>query len=725
MKTIRTMTIIACAVALLTAGAAWAADPSAPRLATPLAYPPARTVDQVDDYHGVKVADPYRWLEDVDAPDARSWIEAENALTFGWLAEVPQRDAIRARLEELWNYERYGIPFREGGWYFYTRNDGLQNQSVLYSAASLDAAPAVLFDPNTLRADGTMALAGYQPSEDGALLAYGLSEAGSDWNEWKVRDVATARDLSDHLKWIKFSGVSWTKDGRGFFYSRFDEPDSAALLTGENYFEKLCYHAIGTPQSADLLVYERLDEKEWGFEGEVTEDGRYLIIHVSQGTAEENRIYYKDLSRPDAEVVKLLDDFDASYGFLGNEGGVFYFQTDLAAPRGRIIAIDTARPERGAWKEIVPEGPDALEQAGIVGGRIVARYLRDARAAVRIHEMNGAVVRDVQLPGIGSVRGFGGRQDDPETFYTFAGFTTPAAVYRYDVRTGETSLFRAPQVKFDPGAYESKQVFYTSKDGTRIPMVVSHRKGIALDGDNPVLLDGYGGFNYSFTPYFSPANAVWMEMGGVYAVANIRGGGEYGKEWHEAGMKDRKQNVFDDFIAAGEWLVANGYTRPARLAITGASNGGLLVGACLLQRPDLFGATLPGVGVMDMLRFNKFTIGWAWTSDYGSPEDPKEFPALRAYSPLHNIRKGVSYPATLITTGDHDDRVVPMHSFKFAAALQAAQAGPAPVLIRIETRAGHGGGKPTAMRIDEYADQYAFLVRTLGMQPALPAPSGR
>ena len=675
-------------------------------------YPPARKSNQVDDYHGVKVADPYRWLEDLDSEETRQWVEAENKLTFSFLNSIPERAGIRDRLTKLWDYERYGVPFKEGNRYFYTRNSGLQNQSVLYTVDTLDAQPQEVLDPNVLSADGTVAVSGMEASHDGKLLAYSLSASGSDWQEWKVRDVATGKDLSDDLKWVKFSGVSWTRDGKGFFYSRYDEPKSETLKA-TNYFQKIYYHKLGTPQAEDVLVYERPDQKEWLFAGSVTEDGNYLIINVSEGTDVKSRIYYKDLNAKDAPVVKLLDDFDAAYTFVGNEGTRFWFQTDLQASRGKVIEIDVAKPERSNWKVIVPESKETLQGTTLVNHKFVLNYLKDAYTQVKIYDTTGKFVNEIAFPGIGTAEGFGGKASDKETFYAFTGFTTPTTIYRYDFTTGKSTIFRQPKVDFNPNDFETKQVFYTSKDGTKVPMFITYKKGLKLDGNNPTYLYGYGGFNISLTPGFSVGNLVWMEMGGVYAQPNLRGGGEYGEEWHQAGTKLKKQNVFDDFIAAAEWLIANKYTSTPKLAIGGGSNGGLLVGAALTQRPDLFGAAIPAVGVMDMLRFQLFTIGWAWVSDYGSSANPDEFKALYAYSPLHNIKPGTSYPPTLITTADHDDRVWPGHSFKFAATLQAAQAGDAPILIRIETKAGHGAGKPTSKLIDEVADRWAFLVKTL------------
>jgi prolyl oligopeptidase len=697
--------------------AAGADQPDAARPG-PLTYPATRKADVVDDHHGTKVPDPYRWLEDPDSDETRAWVEAQNKVTFGYLEKIPHRDWFRKRLEHLWNYERFGIPWQRGQRFFFEHNSGLQNQSVLYHADSPDAAQLkTLIDPNTLSADGTVSLAGYAASEDGRLLAYGISHGGSDWRQWRVRNVETGEDFPEVLEWVKFSGASWTPDGKGFFYSRYDEPPEGNKLVSANYFQKLYYHRLGTPQSDDVLVYHRPDQKEWGFGGSVTEDGRYLVIHVWQGTDPKNNVFYKDLSRPDAPVVELLNQFDADYSFLGNDGTRFYFFTDLEAPRGRIIAIDLDRPQREHWQQLVGQTAETLHGASLAGDYLLLTYLKDAYDVVRVHDLAGKHVRDVDLPGIGSVGGFGGRRKDKETFYAFTSFTTPTTIFRYDLATGQSTPLRKPKVDFDPDAFETKQVFVASKDGTRVPMFITHKKGITLDGRNPTLLYAYGGFNASIQPAFSVSNVVWMEAGGVHAVANLRGGGEYGREWHEAGRRERKQNVFDDFIAAAEWLVENKYTSPERLAIEGRSNGGLLVGAVMTQRPDLFAVALPAVGVMDMLRFHKFTIGWAWVPEYGSADHANDFQVLHRYSPLHNLRPGVRYPATLVTTADHDDRVVPAHSYKFAAALQAAQAGQAPVLIRIDTRAGHGAGKPTKMRIEEISDLLGFTLQELGVRP--------
>lgn len=681
--------------------------------AQPLSYPTSRRTDCVETLHGIPVADPYRWLEDLNATETQAWINAQNAVTTAYLAQIPQRETIRQRLTALWNYERYGIPFRQGSRYFFTRNDGLQNQAVLYWTAALTAEPQVLLDPNQLSPDGTVALSGYAVSEDGRLLAYGLSASGSDWTEWRVREVESGQDRADRLQWVKFSGAAWTHDNAGFFYSRYDAPTAGETYKDVNYYQKLYYHRLGTPQAEDQLIYERPDQKEWAFSAGVTDDGRYLIIYVTRGTFRQNGIFYKDLQASDSPVIELFNQFDATYDFIGNEGLRFYFRTDLEAPLSRVIAVDLDQPEQ--WQEILPESADSLREVNLVGDQLLALYLHDAHSQVKSFDKTGALVHEITLPGIGSVSGFGGHQADQETFYTFTSFTTPGAVYHYDLTTGKSTSFHQPELDFDPALYETKQIFYTSQDGTRVPMFLCHKKGITLDGNTPTYLYGYGGFNIPLTPSFSSSILVWLEMGGIFVQANLRGGGEYGREWYQAGTLRDKQNVFDDFIAAAEWLIAHGYTSTPKLAIGGGSNGGLLVGACLTQRPDLFGACLTAVGVLDMLRFHKFTIGWAWVSDFGSPDDPDQFKTLLGYSPYHNLKPGVAYPATLITTGDHDDRVFPAHSFKFAAALQHAQGSPAPILIRIETKAGHGAGKPVTKLIEEAADRWAFLVDELAI----------
>jgi prolyl oligopeptidase len=678
----------------------------------PLRYPPARRSEHVDVYHGVAIADPYRWLEDVDAPETRTWIDAEIELTERFLAGIPERDAIRLRLTEIWDYERFGIPGRVGERYVYLKNSGLQNQSVVYVADTVDGPARVLIDPNGFSADGTVALSGLAFSDDGRLAAYATSASGSDWLTWRVRDVETGTDLDDELQWSKFSTASWLPDASGFYYCRYAAPDDATQFKDENYFHQVYFHRLGTAQAHDVLVYERRDHKDWNFGPEVSEDGRWLVIHVAQGTDPNNRVFVRALGDERAPVVEMLPDADAAYGFIGNDGDRFYFRTTKDAPRGRIVARTLADP---TLVEIVPQTADALESVTLFGDRLVLSYLRDARSIVCRTDLKGAPAEDVALPGLGTVSGLGGKRRERETFFSFTSYTTPASVYRLDVETGATARVFAPTVRFDPERFDTEQVFFASKDGTRIPMFVTGKRGAARDGSNPTILYGYGGFGVSMTPAFSPAMLAWLELGGLFAVANIRGGGEYGEEWHLAGTKAQKQNVFDDFIAAAEYLIAQRYTSTPKLAITGGSNGGLLVGACLVQRPDLFGAAVPTVGVLDMLRFQKFTIGWAWTADYGSSDEAGEFDTLRAYSPLHNITPGTAYPPTLIVTADHDDRVFPAHSFKFAAALQALHGGSAPILIRIESKAGHGAGKPTNKVIAEAADRYAFLVRTLAV----------
>lgn len=683
-----------------------------------IAYPKSQRIDQIDVYHGTKVADPYRWLED-DARKSKevaAWVAAENEVTFDYLRSIPQLEPIRRRLTELWNYPKYSSPFKEGGRYFFLKNDGLRNQSVLYTMDTLRGKARVLLDPNRWSDDGTVALAGLAVSEDGRYLAYGRAEAGSDWRKWRVMEIASGKLLDDTLRWIKYGGVSWTPDGRGFFYSRYDQPKKDAKFQELNLNNKLYYHRIGTSQAKDVLVYKRSDEPTWSFHPTVSEDGHYLIITVSRGTDDRYRILVKDLNEPYGMPVDLISDFANEYSFIGNDGPVLFFKNDLDAPRGQVIAIDLRRPQPENWKTIIPQSDATLTRTTLVGNMFVAQYLKDVRAVVKIFTLDGHHVRDVELPAIGSVSGFGGRRSDTETFYSFSSFTAPPSAYRYDLITSQSELMRRAIVKFNPDDYETKQVFFKSKDGTRVPMFVVHKKGLKLDGNNSTLLYGYGGFAISIRPRFDVSNLMWMELGGVYAVPNLRGGGEYGEAWHKAGTKTRKQNVFDDFIAAAQWLVKNKYTSHKKLAIQGRSNGGLLVGAAMTQRPELFGVCLPGVGVMDMLRFHKFTAGRFWVDDYGSSDNAEEFKALLAYSPYHNIKPGTKYPATLITTADTDDRVVPGHSFKFAAALQQAQAGKAPILIRIETRAGHGAGTPTSKKIEQAADWLAFLVKNLGMK---------
>ena len=702
----------------LTLFVAFAMSQSLPAQEKNLVYPVTKTVDQVDDLHGTPVEDFYRWLEDDvrTNPEVASWVESQNKVTLDFLKSIPQREAIQKRMTELWNYEKIGAPFKRGGRYYFSRNDGLQNQNVLFQQETLNSDSSVLLDPNSWSKDGTVALSGTAFSDDGRYVAYGIQDAGSDWNTWRIMEIATNRVLEEELKWVKFSGAEWTPDSRGFFYARYPQPEEGAAFTSLNTNMKVYYHRVGTLQSSDVLVYERPDHPEWGFQLSVSEDGHYLIITVWQGTDDRYRIVVKDLTEPYGLPYELIDNFEHEYSFVGNDSQVLYFKTNVDAPNRRVIAIDLKKPARENWTQVIAETDNAMDGVGIVGNMFVCSYLKDAKTQVKLHSMDGTFVREVEFPGIGTAAGFDGRRKDTETFYSFSGFAVPTTIYKYNMITGESQLYRKSQVKFNPDEYETSQVFYASKDGTQVPMFITHKKGLQLDGNNPVLLYGYGGFNISITPTFSVSRVTWMEMGGVLAVANIRGGGEYGERWHKAGTKQNKQNVFDDFIAAAEWLIANKYTSPKKLAIQGRSNGGLLVGACMTQRPDLFGACLPGVGVMDMLRFQKFTAGRFWTDDYGSADVAEEFPALLKYSPYHNIKGGVQYPATLITTADTDDRVVPGHSFKFAAQLQASQSGVAPTLIRIETSAGHGAGKPTAKIIEESSDELAFLVKTLGMK---------
>lgn len=680
-----------------------------------LAYPTPRVEEETEELHGVLVSDSYRWMEEIDADETQRWILAQNELTAAYLASLPDRPAIRQRMESLWNYEKFGVPRLRGDHFFFTRNDGLQNQSVLYILKTAGGEAQPLLDPNALSADGTVALASYEPNRDGTRVAYALSSAGSDWQIWRVRDVATGEDLPDLLEWVKFSSAAWRPDGDGFFYSRYAAPAAGETFRGANTNQQLFYHRMGDDQSQDRLIYARPDHKEWGFQAQISEDGRFLILRVWQGTHRENGLFYQDLSLPDSPVVELLGDFDAAYHFIGNDGERFYLLTDRDAPFSRVVAVDLDRSEPDAWLELIPETQDTLQQVTLVGDRFVALYLHDAYSRGAFFALDGSAVQEIDLPGLGTVMGMEGSRQNRESYYHFSSFTDPGTVYRLDGQSGDSLLFRRPQLPFDPDDFVTRQIFYPSRDGTQIPMFICHRQDLD-PRQRPTFLYGYGGFNISLTPAFSVRSLVWMEMGGIYAQPNLRGGGEYGKAWHAAGSVLNKQTVFDDFIAAGEWLTAQGYTGPGQLAIGGGSNGGLLTAACMVQRPDLFGAVLTAVGVLDMLRFHKFTIGWAWTSDYGSPENLQEFQALLAYSPYHNLRPGTAYPPTIITTGDHDDRVFPAHSFKYGAALQAVQRGEAPILVRVETRAGHGAGKPTAKQIEETGDWLAFLAHHVGLK---------
>ncbi len=677
-----------------------------------IVYPESPRGNVVDDYHGTRIADPYRWLEaDVrESQTVSDWVDAQNEVTFGYLETIPQRQDIRDRLERLWDYEKIRAPFKSGGKYYYYGNDGLQNQYVLYGMDSLDDDPVVIIDPNTWSEDGTKALSGLSFSDDGRYMAYAVSEGGSDWKTWKVRDLKNGSDLADSVEWSKFSGAAWRPDGSGFFYSRYDAPEGGSGLVEANQHQQLWYHVPGTDQSDDILIHRDEEHPQWGFSSSVTEDGRYLVVNTWQG-GEPTRVSVADLSTDDWSLKPLIPHFENAWTLVGNEGSTLYFVTDREAPRGRLVAIDLDTPTE--ILEIIPEDDATLRGVSHVGNSFIANYLSDASSDIRRHSIDGKMMQQIELPGIGTAGGFGGRTDDMETFYSFSSFTTPPSNYRVDLETGESTLLKQAEVDFNPSDYVVQQVWYQSKDGTMVPMFLCYKKGLVRDGKTPTLLYGYGGFNIALTPSFSPARIAWMERGNIYALANLRGGGEYGEAWHQGGMLDNKQNVFDDFISAGEWLIENGYTSPSNLGIQGHSNGGLLVGACMTQRPDLYGACLPAVGVMDMVRFPEFTIGHAWTREYGDPRTADEFPAIWAYSPYHNLEEGTAYPPTMVITADTDDRVVPGHSFKYAAALQHAHDGEAPVILRVDRSAGHGAGKPTDKRIDEVADAWAFLEANL------------
>jgi prolyl oligopeptidase len=695
-------------------------EPATAAAAPSLTYPLAPRGSQVDEYHGVKVSDPYRWMEDIDSPDTRTWVAAQGQLSREFLDTIGGRDSMTRRLRDMWNYERWTPPVHHGGNWFYTHNDGLQNQSVVFVSKDLRAGEGggarLLLDPNTLSVDGTVALRETAISADGRLFAYALSEAGSDWQIWRIRDVATGQDLPDTLKWSKAGGGSWRKDGSGFYYTAYDPPKEGAALKAANEYEKLYFHRLGTPQSDDELIYTRSDNPGWFVNGAVTDDGHFLIIQASLGTDTRNTILVQDLSKPHAPIVPVIPAPTATYDVIDAVGNLLLVRTDDAAPKHRIIGIDLENPAPAHWSTIVAEGHDTIESASFAGGQLLVHRLKDAHSTVQRYAPSGKLLGDLDLPGIGTVTGLEGHAGDTEIYYGYSGFCTPPSVYRVDLHNGSVSLWRTPQLKgFVPAEYETQQVFTKSKDGTRVPLFITARKGTKLDGANPTILYGYGGFNVSVTPSFTPLIAAWVQMGGIYAVVNLRGGGEYGRAWHEAGMKVRKQNVFDDFIAAADYLSAVHWTNPKRLAIRGGSNGGLLVGAVEEQRPDIAAAVIAQVGVLDMLRFRQFTVGKAWESDYGSVDSHEEFRALYKYSPYHNVRPGVNYPATLIMTGDHDDRVFPAHSFKFAAAMQHADPHGQPILLRVETRAGHGQGMPTAKLIEEVVDVYAFVFKAFGL----------
>jgi prolyl oligopeptidase len=694
-----------------------------PPISQRLTYPAAPRGSVVDDYHGVRVADPYRGFEDLDSPATRSWVRAEAHLTQAYLDTIALRPRIQARIAQLYEFEKTGIPFKEQGRYFYTSNSGHEDQSVLMTAARLADAPAIALDPNALPAADHPVVIGYVASQDAQLLAYGVSPAGSDWTEWRLRDLASGADLPDVLRFTKYYQPVFAADGKGLYYSAFPAPRAGAELSSQDLGNAVWYHALGTPAADDRRVLADDAHPDWQYEPQLTRDGRWLVVRSGEGEVGDKgreNVYLIDLTAATPHPVPLALGFEAAYSYIGADAGRLYFLTSLDAPNGRVIAVDPQNPSRPNWRQVIAESPDAIDLSGhsvtLVGHRLIVRTLHDAHSRVLVYALDGKMEREVKLPGPGTVGGFTGHADDPETFYSFTDLITPPTLYRYDVESGTSTVFRAPQVAFDPGAFEERQVFYAGKDGTRIPMLLAYRKGLKLDGSNPTLLYGYGGFGLSSLPSFNPGRIAWLEMGGVFALANIRGGGEYGESWHRQAIRTHKQVVFDDFIAAAEWLIAQRYTSAAHLGVHGRSNGGLLAGACLTQRPDLFGAAIVQVGVLDMLRFNRFGQGAGWEGDYGSPQDPREFAALYAYSPVHNLHHGTHYPATMVITGDHDTRVMPMHSFKFAAALQAAQGGPAPVLLAVDLSSGHGGGETVTQAIAQSADIYAFLAQNLGIR---------
>ncbi|SFQ57957.1 prolyl oligopeptidase family serine peptidase [Hymenobacter arizonensis] len=678
-----------------------------------LPYPQTKKVDTVTTYFGTKVADPYRWLENDQAADTKGWVQEQNKVTQNYLGQIPYRDAIRKRLETLWNYEKFGAPYKEGKYTYFTKNTGLQSQSVLYRQQG-NGAPEVFLDPNAFSKDGTTSLAGLSFTKDGSLAAYSISEGGSDWRKVIVMKASDKSIVGDTLKDVKFSGTAW-KGNDGFYYSSYDKPTSGSQLAGKTQIHRLMYHKLGTPQSADQLVFggEKTPRRYVG--AYLTEDERFLVISA-RNTTTGNELYIQDLSKPNSAIVQVVDNEKSNVGVLDNVGSKLYIETNLNAPNNRVVTVDAANPKPANWKDLIPEGKNVLN-ASTGGGKIFANYLKDATSLIEQYDMNGKKERSITLPSVGTAGGFSTKKDEKETYYTFTSYIYPPTIFKYDIATGKSTVWKKAGVQFDPTKFESKQVFYTSKDGTRVPMIITHKKGLALTGKNPTLLYAYGGFNSSVTPSFSTSNIVLLENGGIYAVANLRGGGEYGEKWHNAGTKLQKQNVFDDFIAAGEYLVKNNYTSKDYLAIAGGSNGGLLVGAVMAQRPDMFKVAFPAVGVMDMLRYNQFTAGAGWAYDYGTAQDSKEmFEYLYKYSPYHAL-KPASYPATMVTTADHDDRVVPAHSFKFASKLQETQKGDAPVLIRVETKAGHGAGRSTAQVISEQTDKWSFMFQNMGVTP--------
>jgi prolyl oligopeptidase len=679
-----------------------------------LSYPATKKVEVSDNYFGTNVADPYRWLEDDNSGETKDWVTRQNALTLDYLSKIPFRQQVRSRLEKLWNYPKYSAPTKEGSYYYFFKNDGLQNQSVLYRQKDLKSNAEVFIDPNTLSKQGTAALGSLTFSKSSKYCAYTVNKAGSDWSEGFVMDVATKKILDDKIEWIKFSGLSWFGD-EGFFYSRYPKPDEKAALSGQNQFHKVYYHKIGTSQDADILVYEDNENPLQYHFATVTEDQQYLIVNKSKGTSGSEIIVRKLSDGMNGSFKMIFKGYDFDAGVIDSKGDMIYVQTNYKAKNYRIVGISFTNPDEKNWKTIIEEQAEVMEAASTAGGNIFATYLKNASSKVIQYDLSGKILREIQLPGIGTVGGFSGKKTDKEIFYSFTSFTQPATIYRFDISTGKSEVFRKTEVQFNTDEYTTEQIFFSSKDGTKVPMFLSYKKGLKKDGNNPVLLYGYGGFNISLTPAFSVSNLFFMEQGGIYVSVNLRGGNEYGEDWHKAGMLDKKQNVFDDFIGAAEYLIKQGYTKPSRLAIRGGSNGGLLVGACMTQRPDLFKVALPAVGVMDMLRFQKFTVGFGWVVEYGSSDNQKDFEYLYKYSPLHNLKKGTQYPATMVTTADHDDRVVPAHSFKFAATLQECISGTNPALIRIDVDAGHGAGKPTSKSIDEAADIWSFVMYNLGM----------
>lgn len=679
-----------------------------------LRYPVTRKVDTVTNYFGTMIADPYRWLEDDNSADTKAWVEEQNKVTFDYLGKIPFREKVKARLSEMWNYPRIGSPSKQGSYYFFFKNDGLQNQSIMYRQNGLNGTPEVFIDPNKLSADGTAALGSTSFSKNSKYVAYFLAQSGSDWQEIYVMEVATKKLLTDKIRFVKFSGAAWNGD-EGFYYSRYPEPDEKSKLSRQNQFHQVWYHKLGTPQTDDVLIYKDDAHPLRNVGARLTEDGRFLVLSTSEGTS-GNEVWVKDIKAGQKEFSLLVPGFKTEPGVVDNNGRQLLVRTNDGAPNYKVVLINPENPDSKNWKLIIPEQKEVLQGVGTAGGYLFCSYLKDASTKVYQYTYDGKLVREIKLPGIGSAGGFGGKKDDKEFFYTFSSFNTPPSIYRYNIATGASTLFRKTETKFRNEDYETKQVFFTSKDGTKVPVFLTYKRGMKLDGNNPVLLYGYGGFNIPQTPGFSISNAFWLEQGGIYAVVNLRGGSEYGEAWHKAGMLENKQNVFDDFIGAAEYLIANNYTHKGKIAIRGGSNGGLLVGACMTQRPDLFKVALPAVGVMDMLRYHLFTIGWAWAVEYGRSDNPEQFKYLVKYSPLHNFKDGASYPATLVTTADHDDRVVPAHSFKFAARMQEAHRGDNPVLIRIETKAGHGAGKPTSKQIEEAADIWSFVMYNMGME---------